>query len=93
MKLTSPFTVRAHFAARSFHVLNIALSHNKHGLIPLKCIKIAFGPPIIRYYSIQALKKLLIIEYNIWNFVLHLSFKTIFKELDSDFTDAIKLMC
>ena len=27
-----------------------------------------------------------------WNFALHLSFKTIFKELDSDFSDAIKLM-
>ena len=44
VKLTSPFALRAHFAARSFHVSNIALSRNKHELFPLNCIKIAFWP-------------------------------------------------
>ena len=28
-------TLRAHFAARSFHALHIVLSRNKYGLIPL----------------------------------------------------------
>ena len=40
VKWTSPFALRAHFAARSFQVLNIAQSHD--GLFPLNCIKMAF---------------------------------------------------
>ena len=32
------------FAARSFRISNIALSHNKYGLFPLNCINIAFRP-------------------------------------------------
>ena len=41
-EMKSPFVLRAHFAVRSFHALNIALSRNTYGLFPLNCIKRAF---------------------------------------------------
>ena len=43
-KWKSSFALRAHFVARSVHVLSIALSRNKYGLFPLNCIQIAFWP-------------------------------------------------